>query len=164
MVHVPEDTIVTDEPLTVHTPMVWLENVTANPDDDVADIATVDDGLKVWLAGVPKVIVWLALDTVKACVTEGAAFHDVLPSWKAVMEHVPAAFIEAVVPLTVQMPVELLTYRTARPEVAVAESVKDVLKVRVPGFENEIDWLDFGGVPPHELEMRVQDEPAVDPK
>ena len=76
------------------------------------------------------------------------------------MEHVPAATMVAVVPLTVQMPVELLPYRTARPDEAVAERVNEVLKVRVPGFANEMVWLDFGGVPPHELEMRVHDDPA----
>lgn len=75
------------------------------------------------------------------CATDGAAFHEVLPSWNADIEHVPALImvtVELFVPLTVQIPVELLTNRTARPDVAVAESVKDVLKVRVPGLVNEI--------------------------
>ena len=74
-------------------------------------------------------------------VTDDAAFHDVFPSWNADIEQVPALTIVAVelfVPLTVQIPVELLTNRTARPDVAVAESEKDVLKVRVPGLVNEI--------------------------
>lgn len=44
-------------PLVVHTPVVWLANVTARPEDDVADIATVLVGLNVWLAGVPNVMV-----------------------------------------------------------------------------------------------------------
>lgn len=50
---------------------------------------------------------------------------------------------------------------TARPEVAVAETVNDVLTVRVPGLLNEIVWFDLGTEPRHDEETRVHDDPAV---
>ena len=82
------------------------------------------------------------------------------PDCDAVIVHVPAAIIVAVVPLTLHTPVVLLTNETVSPDEAVAESVKDVLKVRVPGLLNVIVWFCFAGAPPHELEMRVHEEPV----
>jgi hypothetical protein len=79
MVQVPEESMVTEAvevPLeieelpTEHTDVVRLENETVSPVaafeafNDVAEMATVPLGANVWLAGVPKEIVWLALATV----------------------------------------------------------------------------------------------------
>lgn len=63
-------------------------------------------------------------------------------------------------PLKVQMLGVLVEKVTARPDVAVAERVNDVLTVRVPGLENEIDWFCLAGAPAQELEIRVHDEPV----
>ena len=82
------------------------------------------------------------------------------PDCDAVIVHVPAAIIRAVVPLTLQMPVVLLVKETASPDEAVAERVNDVSKVRVPGLLNEIVWFCLAGAPPQELEIRVQEEPV----
>lgn len=73
MVQVPDDTVVTaavdvpadkvDDP-TVHTDVVRLENETVWPLAEVlAEMDTVFVGWKVWLAGVPNVIVWSAFTT-----------------------------------------------------------------------------------------------------
>ena len=149
-------------PPVVHTPVVWLAKETARFDDAVALNVTVLVGLKVWFVGVPKVIVWLALATVNDWVTDDAALYVLLPPWDAVMVHVPAARRVAVEPLTVQIPVVLLEKLTARPDDALAERVKEVSKVRVPGLLKVIVWLRLAVAPPHELEMRVHEEPVVE--
>ena len=73
---------------------------------------------------------------------------------------VPTATRFTVVPLRVQILGVLVENVTVRPEEAVAETVNDVLTVRVPGLLNEIVWFCFGGAPPHELETRVHEDPA----
>jgi hypothetical protein len=95
-------------------------------------------------------------------VTDEAALYVLLPPWDATMVHVPAASIVAVVPLTEQIPVVLLEKLTARPDDALAESVNDVPTVRVPGLLKVMVWFCLAGAPPHELEMRVQEEPVLE--
>lgn len=114
--------------------VVWLANATAKPELDEADMDTVFVGLKVWLAGVPKVMVWLALATVKDCVTVEAALYVAFPAWFAEMVQVPAASMLAVVPDTEQMLGVDEENVTARPEVAEADNVNEVPNVRVPGL------------------------------
>jgi hypothetical protein len=71
MVHVPAATIVTVDPETVQTAVVAELNVTASPEVAVAE--TVNGGLpKALFASAPKVIVCVALPTVKLCDTCGA--------------------------------------------------------------------------------------------
>ena len=57
-----------------------------------------------------------------------------MPACDAVIEQVPAAIKVAVVPLTVQMLVVVEAKETAKPELAVAESVSCVPTVCVPGL------------------------------
>jgi hypothetical protein len=76
--------------------------------------------------------------------------------------HVPAATKLTVVPLRVQILGVLVENVTASPEVAVAETVNDVLTVLVPGLLNEIVWFCFTGAPAHELETRVHEDPALE--
>ena len=57
-----------------------------------------------------------------------------LPAWFASMVQVPEAINVAVVPETVQMPVVVDVKVTASPELAVAESVRGVPTVCVPGL------------------------------
>ena len=96
--------------------------------------------------------------------TAGAAFHVVLPLWLAVIVHVPTATRLTVVPLSVQILGVLVENVTARPEVAVAETAKDVLTVRAPGLLNEIVWFCLAGAPAHDDEILVHDEPTDEPR
>jgi len=69
-------------------------------------------------------MVWLAVVTVKCWVTEGAAAKLVLPACEAWIEHVPGLTSVRVVPDTVQTDKVVDVKVTARPEDAVALSVK----------------------------------------
>jgi len=74
--------------------------------------------------------------TVKLCCTWGAAEYDELPAWFASMMQVPTVRKVAVAFETVQMLVVVEVNVTARPELAVAESVRGVPTVCVPGLLN----------------------------
>jgi len=77
-----------------------------------------------------------------------------------VIVQVPTATRFTVVPLRLQILGVLVENVTASPDVAVAETVNDVLKVRVPGLLNEIDWFCLAGAPAHDDEILVHDEPT----
>jgi hypothetical protein len=64
MVQVPALTSVTVDPLTVHTNVAKLENVTVNPEDAVA-LTKTDTTVIGSLLNAPNVIVWLRCATAK---------------------------------------------------------------------------------------------------
>jgi hypothetical protein len=75
--------------------------VTARPEEAVAE--TVKSGsFTAFAASAPKVIVWLALPTVKLRETCGAALKFVFPAWSALIVQVPGATIVTVLPASVQ--------------------------------------------------------------
>jgi hypothetical protein len=61
-----------------------------------------------------------------------------LPDWFASIVHVPEAIKVADVPETVQMPVVVEVKVTAKPELAVAESVSGLPTVCAPGLAKVI--------------------------
>jgi hypothetical protein len=125
----------------VHTLVVTVENVTARPEVAVAE--TVNGASpKLRLASAPKAMVWLALATVKLCVTWGAAPYVALPDWSAAIVHVPAATIVTVFPETVQTAVVSELKVTVSPELAVADTVNGGSPKFFPGSApNVIVWL-----------------------
>ncbi len=107
----------------MQTPVVVELNVTARPDEAVA--LTVKSAAVTGLFDrAPKVIVWLALPTVKLCDTDGAALYVALPAWSALIVQVPVDTRWTVEPLTVQTPVVVELKVTVRPELAVALTAK----------------------------------------
>ena len=65
-------------------------------------------------------MLWLAGETVKLRLTEGAAANTELPAWLATTVQVPPATRVRLLPLTVQTADVLLLKLTGRPELAVA--------------------------------------------
>ena len=74
---------------------------------------------------VPKLIVCVRFATLNDCETGFAGAQEVSPPWLAVIVQVPPVFKLTVEPETEQtVPVEVLK-DTARPELAVAETLND---------------------------------------
>ena len=119
MVQEPALTKVKLVPLTVQTPVVDVDSVTARPELEEAAKAGVAVP-RAWLPGVTKVMVWLACNTVKLRDTIAAAAKVVLPAWLAVTAQLPALTSVTVVPLTVQTLGVVDAKDTARAELAVA--------------------------------------------
>jgi hypothetical protein len=128
---------VAGEPLTVQTPVVCEAKLTARP--ELAEAQSVSSAPAVWVPGVLNVIVWGSGFTVKLWDTGVAAAQEPLPACKAWIMQVPAVANVAVVPLTVHTLVVCEAKLTARPELAVANSVSAVPTVCVPGELNVID-------------------------
>jgi hypothetical protein len=126
MVQVPDATNVAVVPLTVQMLVVCEAKDTTRPEVAVAD--SVSGVPTVCVPGLEKVMVWLCIDafTVKLCETAAAAAYVELPACVAWRVQVPAATKVAVVLLTVQMLVVCDAKDTARPELAVADSVNGV--------------------------------------
>jgi hypothetical protein len=125
-VDVPAATIVTVEPLTVHTGVVVDANETVKPDDAVAE--TEKGALPYVLPeSAPNVMVCDALATVKERSTLGAAAYVALPACEARIVQVPAATIVTVLPLTVQTGSVNEENETGSPEEAVAGTAKGAL-------------------------------------
>jgi hypothetical protein len=81
--------------------------------------------------------------TVKDWLTCGAAAYAEFPAWFALMVQVPVATKVNVPPLvTVQTPVVAEVKTTARPELAVAESVGLELKLCAPGLAKVMVCVD----------------------
>ena len=80
---------------------VVLAKLTVSPEEAVAASVS-GPAPKVWLAGAAKVMVWLACEMAKLCVTAVAAAKLSLPVWLAVTEQVPGATIVRLDPATVQ--------------------------------------------------------------
>src|SRR4051794_6703023 len=120
MVHAPVTTSVTVDPPTVQTSLVSDENVTARPEEAVADVV-IGDCKIVTFAGVPYVIVCAAFDTVKLCWTGTAAVYVPFPAWSAWIVHVPVVTSVTAEPVTVHTAVVSDENETERPELAVAD-------------------------------------------
>jgi hypothetical protein len=141
IVHVPGVRNVAVVPLTVQTPVVSEANVSVKPELAVAD--SVRGVPTVCASGALKVIVCGSGSTVKLRDTGDAAAQVPLPTCEAWIVQVPALTkvvtkTVAVEPLTVQTPVVWEAKLTAKPELAVAESVSSALAVWVPGALNVI--------------------------
>jgi len=125
MVQVPRASIVTLLPETEQMPAVLLVKATGKPELAVPVSANGVE-LKLLLASVAKVIVWAFLATVNERATCGAAVKLAFPPWLASTVHVPAATMVTVLPETVQTLDVLVLKATARPELAVADTVNGV--------------------------------------
>ena len=119
-------------PLTVQMPVVVEANDTARPELAVAE--SVSGVPTVCVPGFANVMVCDLPFTEKLCETGVAAAYVLLPACVAWIVHVPEAMNVAVVPLTVHTLVVCEAKLTARPELAVAESVSGVPTVCVPGL------------------------------
>ena len=105
--HVPRETSVTVAPDTVQTPVLFDINVTASPELAVALKANDGVAKRCRSGNTPNVIVCALPVTVNVCVTAGAAAQVELPSWVAVIEHVPSVSSVTVTPDTVHTAVLL---------------------------------------------------------
>ena len=113
-VHVPEKTMVTVVPDTVHTLVVDEARVTASPEDDVGPTVNVDVE-KLRSAGSAKVIVWLALVTVMVMVLDVASRKFPYAALVAVTSQVPAAVPVSVEPEMEQEPVPSTAVKVTAP-------------------------------------------------
>jgi hypothetical protein len=135
IVHVPVDTSVTLEPLTVHTLVVALASETAKPLVADADSATGPWSTRV-SAGWEKLID-CALGTTGAAVTwndreAGVAGAQIaLPACVATIVHVPVETSVTLEPLTMQTPEVVLANDTGSPLTAVAISTTGPWSTRV---------------------------------
>lgn len=125
-VQVPALTKVKVVPLTVQTPGVVEDKVTARPE---LAVATKAPGVvpRFWLPGETKLMVCAAGATMKVCATMVAAAKLVLPPWLAVTEQLPAVTRASEVPLTVQTAGVVEANETARPEDEVADRAAGVV-------------------------------------
>ena len=113
-VHVPEKTMVTVVPDTVHTLVVDEASVTASPEVDVGPTVNVDVE-KLRSAGSAKVIVWLALVTVMVMVLDVASRKFPCAALVAVTSQVPAAVPVSVEPEMEQEPVPSTAVKVTAP-------------------------------------------------
>jgi hypothetical protein len=150
MVQVPEPTMVTVVPETVHTLVVSVLKDHRQPELAVAD--TVNGGSpKLFPPSAAKVIAWLAFETVNDCDTCAGRAVVRIAGWFASMVHVPVATIVTVVPETVQTLVVAVLKATASPELELAEIVNGASPNTLsPSAPNVMNCVDFPTVKPCE--------------